>query len=185
MLARGHHQIEDIQHPGQRRGGHLPLPALEARQVLRANTGGGRGLDQLLPALLAGCADSLPDHPDTSQGVALTVPALSDNVGAVHETGEDLGMTSLRDRFRAQFHAARERAGLSQPALSRATSWDVGHISKFERGSRGASLEKLEEWLAVCHSHVVVVPDEPTGAACDRSPRRSAEVRLPRAMTEP
>lgn len=66
---------------------------------------------------------------------------------------------ALRDQFRA----ARRLAKLSQPQLSRATSWDAGHISKFERGERGASIEKLEEWVEACQVDLRPYPRQTTG----------------------
>lgn len=67
--------------------------------------------------------------------------------------------TTVREAFRA----ARKFAGMSQPVLSRATSWDTGHISKFENGEKGAGIDKLDEWLAACRVRLIPVPLEPSG----------------------
>lgn len=60
--------------------------------------------------------------------------------------------------IREQLVAAREAAGISQEDLAKSARWDRSHVSKFESGGRGASVEKMDAWLEACGAHLVAVP---------------------------
>src|SRR4051812_41016767 len=58
-------------------------------------------------------------------------------------------LTPADTRVRATLRIARERAGMSQPALARALGWSQTKVTRTETGGRQVGLADAEAWMRV------------------------------------